>query len=555
MRTLERCVRFDDENIIATAFQQIALHLTVDDDTDHPRLVKILPRSSEIRQEHQPILSTIQTLLRTKQNKMAKLSSDEFDILYPQTARFLDLRREFRDSAHYFIDGDSLILSIAHHINIDLKTYFGNTLHVLFIIERILLHLFNQAHQCNYTILFFDCHYQIYRNEPNILHLLRTCLIAHLSRNTAQHRSTKIQQFSSWLSEEYRQFVSQEKPHFIFYDDLASFVPQKNCLLTENTLKYLRYVYRLFGNYHQYHLQCHLYLMNKLILTDITVMCFEVKFHNQCSKKLMTKMIGESVSDRKELKQWIELEEKMIDCNDARLFIYLVTIKQFQGIDERFHRLVPLLLLHVALLIRLSLIDRHVPLHLPHIEFSVPLSNLLKQFQHSLAFTLSSYSSNLSYTKIADLFDGRLFAFTIYRLHQTSPKIFFDVFTLEIVDRCLDILQIANDDYLFNNKVNELIQSKDIIISPSMSTVDSMEGAKLTITRVSNGFMDTFLQPILSRKSDLSFEFVDPDDEHHSSRYEGKLFVQSRKDLVCFSVGRYHWHVYKEVFILILDKI
>ena len=498
------------------ALQQIALHLA-DDDTDYQQLLKCLPQPSEI---HQPILSTIETLLPHKRDKTANLSLDAFDILYPQTAVFLDLRREFRDSVQYFIDGDSLILSIAHHFNIDLTSYFGNTLHILFIIERILLRLFNQAHQSNYRVLFFDCHYRIYRNDTPILSLIRACLIAHLSRNTEQYRSTKVRQFSSWFDKEYRQFVSLEKPRFIFYHDLSSLNFKNDHLLTENTVKNLLYIYRLFGNYHQYHFHCHLYLMNKLFLTDTKVICFKVTFWNKCSDGLIRSVIEGEISDQKKVEQWVELE-KMIDCNDARLFLYLVTVKQFQNTDERFHRLVPLLLLHVALLVRLSLIDRHVPLHLPIIDFSPTLSNLLTQFQCDLASTLSSYSSNLSYTKIADLFDGRLFAFTIYRLHQTSPKIFFDLSTLEIVDQCLNILQVPNDDYLFNNKVSELIQSKDIIISPSISTSESMNGTKSVITKISNGFIDTYLQPILSRESNLLFEFVDPPEDKHSLRYEG----------------------------------
>ena len=446
-------------------------------------------------------------------------------MLFPRIALFFDLRREFRDSAHYFIDGDSLILSIAHHINIDLNTYFGNTLHVLFIIERILLYLFNQTHRCNYTILFFDCHYRIYRNDSAILSLLRACLIAHLSQNIEQYRSTKIQLFSSWLDDEYRQFALKEKPHFIFYHDLANFDLQKNRLLSEGSLERLCFIYRLFGNYHQYDLHCHLYLMNKLLLTDITVKCFRVRYLSRCPMQLIHKAIVEEVSDRKKTEQWIELE-KMIHYNDARLFIYLITLKQLPS-TERLSRLSPLLLLHIALLIRLSLIDRHLPLNFPSIEFSSSLATLINQFQRGLASTLSAYSSTLSYAKIGDLFDGRLFAFTIFRLHQTSPKIFFDCDTLEIVNQCLTILQISNDEYLFQTNVKELIQAKDIIIiHASVSTVDSVEGVKSKITKISNAFMETFLKPILSKNTDWSFEFVDPEDHHHSLLYEGKRLIR-----------------------------
>ncbi|CAF1324270.1 unnamed protein product [Rotaria sp. Silwood1] len=138
------------------------------------------------------------------------MSPDDLDIHYPYKARFLDLHREFRDSMHYFIDGDSLILSVAHHISIDLKTYYGNTLHTIFIIERMLLTLFNQAQQCNYTLVFFDCHYYLYEKEKSILSLIRACFIAHLSKNINQYGSSKVRQFSSWLDQEYIDYAHEE---------------------------------------------------------------------------------------------------------------------------------------------------------------------------------------------------------------------------------------------------------------------------------------------------------------------------------------------------------
>ncbi|CAF2796627.1 unnamed protein product [Rotaria sp. Silwood2] len=168
--TLDHCVKSENEKIGGIALQQIALHLSDDihDEKECQRLIKCLPSnlsSPTIPEIYKPILKTIQTLIsrnKTKQDVSTVMSSSDLDILYPYKARFLDLHREFRDSTHYFIDGDSLILSVAHHINIDLLTYYGNTLHVIFIIERILLTLFNQTQQCNYTLLFFDSHYQFY---------------------------------------------------------------------------------------------------------------------------------------------------------------------------------------------------------------------------------------------------------------------------------------------------------------------------------------------------------------------------------------------------------
>ncbi|CAF4249661.1 unnamed protein product, partial [Rotaria magnacalcarata] len=61
--------------------------------------------------------------IETKQ--ISRLSYDTLgiSILYSYKCRFLGLQSELCDKAHYFIDGDSLIISVAHHINNDLITH------------------------------------------------------------------------------------------------------------------------------------------------------------------------------------------------------------------------------------------------------------------------------------------------------------------------------------------------------------------------------------------------------------------------------------------------
>jgi hypothetical protein len=543
-RTLEYCVRNDNDKIGAIGLQQIVLHLSEDvsDKNERQRLIKYLPSdlsSPTIPELHKPILSTIKTLLstnKTKQDIIATIASDTLDILYPCTARFLDLRREFRDSTHYFIDGDSLILSVAHHINIDLLSYYGNTLHAIFIIERILLTLFNQTHQCNYTLLFFDCHYQFYQQEKSILSLLRACLIAHLSRNTDKYGSSKIQQFSSWLDNKYVKFALEEKPRFIFYHDMSSFDICKDPLLSKDALTKLLYIYRLFGNYHQYYLQCQSYLMNKLTLTDTIVKCFQVKFSGKCSMKVLREAVRivsiYQNNTKTEENDWIEFEKKIYketNQDDVRLFFYLKTIAEFIEEEEEkdmFKLLSPLLVLHVALLIRLSLVDRHLPSNFPSIKFSPMFSKLIVQFQQRLGLCLSSYSSSLSWSKIVDIFDGRLFAFTLYQLNQSSSKIYFDSNTIDIVKECLTLLRLPNNKDIFCDIVKQLIQLEHIIFSSSSSEQEPVLVKQQKIIKISNPFIDTFLKPILATNDEPTFNFVSSEDSH-LARYEGMSFSNS----------------------------
>ncbi|CAM4769547.1 unnamed protein product [Rotaria magnacalcarata] len=546
--TLGNCVRNENENLSAVALQQIALHIS-DEAELSPRLLKCLPASqssSSAPKMHHPILKTIQSLIarkKTNQNMLTMMSSDDFDILYPYRARFLDLHREFRDSMHYFIDGDSFLLSIAHHINVDLNTYYGNTLHVVFIIERILQTLFNQAQQCNYTLIFFDCHYYLYENEKSILNMLRACLIAHVFYNINQYGSVKVRQFSSWIDAEYVKFIREEKPLFIFYHDMSSVDVCNNSVLSKTTLRKLIYVYRLFGNYHQYYLECNLYLMNKLILTDTVVKCFQIKFTGRCSRPQLHTTISLVLSSHQtniilDKDDAIKLEKLITNQDDARLFFYLKTILTFireKSNDQTkkenlFNLLSPLLVLHVALLIRLSLIDRHLPINFPSIKFSSIFSQSMIQFQQQLAICLSSYVSALSYSKVADIFDGRLFAFTLYQLKQSSSKIRFDSDTMNIIKQCLSLLNISMHENLFPNIVNQLIQSNHLIFSTLATDEQSVSMEKKKIAKISNSFIDTYLAPIMSKSDQWTFEFTDPDDSS-LARYEGK----------------YHWHVYKEV--------
>lgn len=339
MRTLDHCITSGNDRISAVALQQIALHLSdgVSDLSQRQRLIKCLPNSratSSVPATHRPILATIKNLLSVDETHNTPiLPANDLDILYPCYARFLDLRREFRDSTHYLIDGDSLLLSVAHHINVNLVSYHGNTLHVIFIIERILLTLFNQNKRCNYTILFFDCHHQFYQQERSILSLIRSCLIAHLSKNVDKCRVSPVQQFPSWLDPSYVKFVREEKPHFVFYHDTSGFKRVKNPLLSERALEQLHYVYRLFGMYHQDHLGLHVYLMNKLILTETSVKCFQVIFENDCSKRRMERAIQASPSYRRPHgtanSEWMNFESeivKQIDQDDVRIFLYTKTI-------------------------------------------------------------------------------------------------------------------------------------------------------------------------------------------------------------------------------------
>ncbi len=188
----------------------------------------------------------------------------------------------------------------------------------------------------------------------------------------------------------------------------------------------------------------------------------------------------------------------------------------------------------MALLTRLSLIDRHLPLSFPSVTFSSLFSELIIQFQRELALNLSSPCSSFSWSKVVDLFDGRLFAFTLYQIYQSSSNIRFDSTTISIIKQSLDILNIPFTENLFYDVLQQTIKSKDIIFaSPPVeqpSTLVEKTHKQQRITKISNRFTDKYLSPILSSETQLRIEWINPNDSE-APQY----------------TGRYHWHMYKEV--------
>ena len=523
------------EKIVDAALQHIALHLliTPNNHKDRQRLIQCLPskQSSSTMSDYQRrAMASIQSRLCANADQENRMAPEDIDVLLSSTARFQDVRRNFRDSAHYLIDGDSLVISFAHHANVDLHSYHGNTLHTIFIIERILLTLFHQSNRVNYTVVFFSCHYQHYQHEKPILGLLRTCLIAHLLKNVAPQRPLQVRQFGTWLDNDYTAFVREEKPHFLFYHNMSTFNTENDALLSKETLDTLRSIYSRFGNYHQFHFKCHLYLMNKLILTNTTVKCFVVEFNGACPSAMLqtaTRIMSSYKTPIVPEEDYWTACEKVCQSDDVRLAMYLRAILDLIGAktfeeEPMFTRLTPLLVLHVALLMRLSLIDRHLS---PSLKFSPMLTNVLGRFLQQLTLTVSVPGSSLGHSRIADLFDGHLFAFTVCQINERPPNVKFDSTTMDIVQHALAFLNLPTHEDQFQDIVIQMVKSKDLIFSRSKHRREPPASTSRTITRISNPFIDTYLKPLLSSdRPGLTLEFTEPD-KIDSILYKGKLLV------------------------------
>ncbi|CAF0844753.1 unnamed protein product [Didymodactylos carnosus] len=191
-------------------------------------------------------------------------------------------------------------------------------------------------------------------------------------------------------------------------------------------------------------------------------------------------------------------------------------------------QLIPFLLLHIALLIKLSIIDRYLK-PFPKVNFSPLLTQLIQEFQQILSLNLSKMLPDLSYTKIADMFDGRLFAFTLYTIMDKTQNFRLDTDTYNILKRSFVLYaEQTMDDNVLVDALEQMILTKNITFGDDTSLIENTTVIKriTTLTKISNPLIDTYLQPISS-------EIVFTDVENHSSMPEYK--------------GKFHWHVYKEV--------
>jgi hypothetical protein len=251
--------------------------------------------------------------------------------------KYLDGQRVFRDSTQYFIDGDSLLLFAAYHSNVELKQYHGSTLHPIHIVERLLNALSAQTERRNYTIVFFDSHYHLYREECAILDLLRATTIAHFSKQGAQDGLPLLTQYENWQERSYQKFVAEVKPYLMLYYDVEPLLSGKDRVLNGAVLQRLLQAYRSFGHCHQHVYECHVYLLNRLMINGTSVHCFEVQFSTIPTP--MQRCSSKNGSSSIKINEPITIDDRV---EDVRLSIYCRALATWFP-DEGAQDLVPLL--------------------------------------------------------------------------------------------------------------------------------------------------------------------------------------------------------------------
>ena len=101
----------------------------------------------------------------------------------------------------------------------------------------------------------------------------------------------------------------------------------------------------------------------------------------------------------------------------------------------------------------------------------------------------------------------------------------------------MQILNIPSNDNLFQQIIQQLIESKDIIFSSSTNESQTPTNKqKQRIIQISNPLMNTYLEPILRSKDTPSYELINPDEKQ----------ILSHRQI---------WDTYKDVSFALNQKI
>lgn len=485
--TLETLIQLDDENLRTIALKQIVSHVfeRAKDSNRFERLITLKTSSSIVDVfRHFSMENSLQV--------------EHLEILFPTSGRFVDARREFRDSTKFFLDIDSLLLALIHQDEID-----ASPLHLIFVVERILFKLFQQANETNFTLIFFDFYEQIYEENSSILLLIRSALVAHLKSNDDR---IEMKQFSSWLDDEYVKFVREEKIHFVFYHDLSNLKISTKNYLSNEVFERLTILSHLFGNFHQYFLECQLFLLNKIFLSPTTVECFQLKFFRLCPLTLLQRIFPKN--DRENVRD----DQNFVSMNDedVRFSIYFDAISQLIDKD-----LATLFSLHVSLLVRLSITDRHLSTRPTRFEWK--FDEELENFEKILAKSIAKVSSKDKTQKIGDIFDRRLFFFTIEQIAEKRSAFRLDSTTKSFLQR---IFQIEISD--FSPLVDRLIKSQKVQVEQKSND----ENHHSSLIRISNPLIDKFTGIVLNSNQ---LEFVEPEENLLSSFSDRQIWNEMKE--------------------------
>ena len=342
----------------------------------------------------------------------------------------IDVTKEISDACLFLIDGTSLILECFQNNNID-WSFGGQYLHLVYIFERY-IEMFSTLSKYFY-IIFFDNLNLMFRNDSRFS-LSLSVIINHLKSNAYLKSKTKF--FSSVSSYEYKQFLSYEKPTFVLLNKLEKL---KELDIREvEVMSKIKETFKIMDIFYL-HLEINILLTKNISFNSNRLSGFYCrkrmifsetvnKYYNHLAKLNYfqeTKCLQDSKTDIKinglydEFMEEFKKKKKDIKTTLDFYCLALGWCYKRNGDSLKFTEYCTIaasLIVQLFFIQKLDLKQRAIRLVSdPELmnKFNFDLKNFLNNFQSALAHFINCDEFKISTEENCDLFDGRLFAFSL----------------------------------------------------------------------------------------------------------------------------------------------
>lgn len=518
------------------------------------------------RQINIDLLEDLVEYFRNK-NKTSFLRLIKFEPIFTN----IDITREISDACLFLIDGTSLILECFQNHSIDWNCG-GQYLHLVYMFEKY-IQMFSTLSDYFYIVFFNDLN-SLFRNDSRFS-LGLSVIINHLKLN--DYLKSKTRFFSSLSSFEYKEFLNYEKPSFILLNKLEKLDALE--IGEETTLREIKTIFKIMDIYYL-SLEINILLTKNLSFNSNRLNGFYCRTKmllfeklKSYSKQLVDMNYFEDAKpsdqdDRINFNKNAEFDEfirNFIDKKEikSKMDLYCLAMgwcytKKSETIDyEDYCKISVALMIHLYFIKNLDMKHRAIRLVCDSnliSKFEFDLKGYLNEFQSALAYFIQYYEFKLTPQENSDLFDGRLFLFSLLLCSSTNFESIFKSILLKceplrkLIEEGFDFLTkffIKKQPKAFNyNDVFDLLSTEKFKIEETdfftISDGDVNVKPKLDVKSLENTFFKKLANTIdikvidksptnLSKNIDDFYEYFDWYDYYEEDKkFQGKKESGSR---------------------------
>jgi hypothetical protein len=349
-------------------------------------------------------------------------------------SRRVDLVGDYAGNELFIIDGDSLLLRCFSDTRLDFDPGF-QLLHAVYNVEQVLQHLARR--KCNFHLVFFRSSKTVCvpstatKASAAKFLLARAAIVRHLQANLpASHPDIKIEEFPSYASPEFAQYLTHHAPYFVMAHDGAEATQRKGKHVPVGTdvsvdvqLNANRAALRemiLFFIDQGYNVA----LLNGLEFRDTKAMAIVLERRRRdlqipTSQTSLLPLQSDTGDD--ENRGALDKARTSTPHLTQRQLLAVITISRFIGGKSEQMPMARSFLEHECILSHLPLSARRLSLQ----ESTAEVDNFLRDVSNLAEMTLYSESwqealgDHVRACDIADFVDGRLFL----QIHHRSPQL------------------------------------------------------------------------------------------------------------------------------------